>query len=314
MLALCFLAITLATAVRPTAEALARRRIPLTLAVLLHLAAALAIVAALAALVVPIAIHQLDHAVGLQATPGAIEKSAGRAHGIEAPALRALANALRRFRANDDIFGPGLRATRRGLATLAGIAFTFGFSVFWLSERRRLLSLLIQLTPVRSRRAFLEAWEECESKLGSYLRRVLVMLVVVSGVLSLAYSLLGVPYSIILGPFSGIVELVPVIGPFLAGGAAVLAALTVSGKLAAATLGVFLAFRLFQDYVINPRLIGGGVGVPPLVVLTTAAAVGILLGPVAVVIATPLAAVGVVAFDVAVHRDARRDGSHAPSG
>jgi predicted PurR-regulated permease PerM len=274
---------------------------------------ALAIVAALAALVVPIAIHQLDQTVGVQPRPAALDKAAARAHGIEAPALRVTANALRRFRANSDIFGAGQRATRRGLAILAAIGFTFGFAVFWLSERRRLLSLLIRLAPVRSRRTLLNAWEECESKLGSYLRRVLVMLVVVSGVLSLAYSLLGVPYAIILGPFSGTVELVPVIGPFLAGGAAVLAALTVSGKLAAATLAVFLAFRLFQDYVINPRLIGGGIGVPPLVVLTAAAAVGLLLGPVAVVIATPLAAVAVVVFDVAVHRDAPRDRSHAPS-
>jgi predicted PurR-regulated permease PerM len=42
------------------------------------------------------------------------------------------------------------------------------------------------------------------------------------------------------------------------------------------------------------------VGVPPLVVLSAAAGVGLLLGPVAVVVATPLAAVGVIVFEVAV--------------
>jgi len=115
-----------------------------------------------------------------------------------------------------------------------------------------------------------------------------------------AYWLLGVPYALILGPFSGVVELVPVVGPFVAGAAAVLAALTVSMTLAAEALAVFVVFRLLQDYVINPRFIGGGVGVPPLVVLAAAAAVGLLLGPVAVVVATPLAAVGVTVFEIAV--------------
>jgi predicted PurR-regulated permease PerM len=306
VLALCFAAVTIAAGMRPGVEALVRRRIPMAVAVFAHFAVAAAVLAAVTALVVPTAIDQIDDAVGLPPQPSKVEQAARRADGIEAGALRAVADSLRRVRKDDDLLGSTLWATRRGLLILGGVAFTFAFSVYWLSERRRLLALAARLVPRDRRRTVLETWEEVERRLGGYLRRVLVMLVVVSIVLSGSYWLLGVPYAIVLGPFSGIVELVPVVGPFIAGAAAVLAALTVSLKLAAEALGVFVAFRLCQDYVINPRWIGGGVGVPPLLVLAFAAAVGLLLGPVAVVVATPLAAVAVTIFEVVVRgRDPR---------
>jgi predicted PurR-regulated permease PerM len=302
VLALCFIAITLAAGMRPGVEALVRRRIPRSLAVLAHFAVAAAVAGAVVALVVPVAIDQIDESVGLPPQPAKFEQAARRADGIEAGALRAVADVLRRIRHDDDVLGSAVWATQRGLTILGGVVFTFAFSVYWLAERRRLLALAARLAPRGKRRTFLTTWEEIERRLGGYVRRVLVMLVVVSIVLSGSYWLLGVPYALVLGPFSGVVELVPVVGPFIAGAAAVLAALTVSLKLAAAALGVFIGFRLLQDYVINPRLIGGGVGVPPLLVLAFAAAVGLLLGPVAVVVATPLAAVVVIVFEVAVLR------------
>jgi hypothetical protein len=45
----------------------------------------------------------------------------------------------------------------------------------------------------------------------------------------------GVPYALLLGPFSGVIEIVPIVGPLLAGGAAIGLALTVSWQLALET-------------------------------------------------------------------------------
>jgi predicted PurR-regulated permease PerM len=300
VLALCFIGITLASGMRPGVEALVRRRVPMALAVIGHFAVAFATVSVLVAFAAPVAIDQIDAAVGFPPQPGRVERAAQRADGIEAGALRAVADALRSVREDEDVLGSGLWATRRGLAIISGVGFTFAFAVYWLYEGRHFLAFVMGLVPHSRRQTLADAWDEIERRLGAYLRRVLVMLVVVSVVLSGLYWLLGVPYAFVLGPFSGVVELVPVVGPFVAGLAAVLAGLTVSMKLAAEALAVFVVFRLLQDYVINPRLIGGGVGVPPLVVLSAAAGVGLLLGPVAVVVATPLAAVGVIVFEVAV--------------
>jgi predicted PurR-regulated permease PerM len=307
VLALLFLGMTIAAGMRPTVEALVRHRIPLPLAILAHFAVALALVAAAVVLVVPAAIDQIEASIGgIPPEPGNLARAARRANGVEAAALRTVIDELHKVPTGGHLVRVGLDATRRGLAILGGTVFTFAVSAYWVTERRRALDLILTAVPTAKRSSVRATWDACETRLGAYCRRVLLMLIVVSVVLSGSYWLLGVPYSLLLGPFSGAVELVPVIGPIVAGGAAILAALTVSVRLALETAAVFAGFRLLQDYVINPRLIGGRVGVPPLVVIAVAAAAGLLLGPAAVVVATPLAAVGVTVFEVVVRgRDPR---------
>ena len=152
------------------------------------------------------------------------------------------------------------------------------------------------------RRVVLDTWLEVEQRLGAYLRGVSIMVLLVSTVLSVSYFLLGVPYPLLLGPFSGVIEIVAIVGPLLAAVAAIGVALTVSVRLALETALVFIGFRLIQDYLINPRVIGGAVGLPPLLVLLSASTVGVVLGPAAVALATPLAAIGFTVAEVALGR------------
>jgi predicted PurR-regulated permease PerM len=60
------------------------------------------------------------------------------------------------------------------------------------------------------------------------------------------------------------------------------------------------AFRILQDYVINPRLFGRAVHLPPLVVLIAVSALTLLLEPVWVPLAIPLAGVISTLLDVFV--------------
>jgi hypothetical protein len=60
-----------------------------------------------------------------------------------------------------------------------------------------------------------------------------------------------------------------VIGPLAAGLVAIGAGLTVSWQLAAFAAAIVYGFRLIQDYVIGPRILGHAVGLSPLVVLVT---------------------------------------------
>jgi predicted PurR-regulated permease PerM len=303
LLALLLLAFTIAAAMRPTVEALRRRRVPLSLAILLHYVVLLVLVALVVAAVLPAARRQIDTALGgLPPRPAEIDRAARHATGHEADLLRALARALRRLGTGERLLHPAIAATRTLIEIAGAVAFTLASAAYWIVERERALRLLTQLLPPAKRQTLLGTWLAVEERLGRYLRQVVLMLVVVSLVLSACYSLLGVPYSLLLGPFSGFVEIVPVVGPLIAGCAAILLGLTVSLKLALEAGAVFGAFRLLQDYVINPRLIGGRVGVPPLVVLLAASAVGLLLGPAAVVVATPVAAIVVTLFSVVVQR------------
>lgn len=301
LLVLVLLAFTLSAGMRNTVDALTRRGVPLAVAILLHYAVFLLVIGIAIAVALPTALHQIDTALGgLPPDPDKLGRAARHADGREADLLRALARAIRRAPTRADLLHPALDATRALLAVLAAVAFTFATAAYWMTERDRALHFLGNLVPASKRPAVLATWAEVEARLGGYVRRVFLTMVVVSVVLSAGYWLIGVPYSLLLGLFSGVVEIIPVVGPFIAGAAAILLALTVSWQLALAAGGLFLGFRLAQDYLINPRLSGGGVGVPPMIILLAAAAVGLLFGPAAAVVATPLAAITVTLFEVVV--------------
>jgi predicted PurR-regulated permease PerM len=118
--------------------------------------------------------------------------------------------------------------------------------------------------------------------------------------LSLTFWIIGVPFWLLLGIFGGIVEIVPVIGPLLAGLFAVGAGLTVSWHVALAAGIAVIAIRQFEDYVVIPRVMGHVTGISPLLVLVSVSAIGLLFGGFYVLLATPLTAVLVTLLDVIV--------------
>jgi predicted PurR-regulated permease PerM len=100
----------------------------------------------------------------------------------------------------------------------------------------------------------------------------------------------GVPYALLLGIFVGLLDLVPIIGSTVAGVVVALVALTVSLPVCVATIAFFVAFRLGEDYLLVPKIIGRVVNVPGLVTVVAVLVGGALLGIVGALVAIPIAA------------------------
>ena len=67
-------------------------------------------------------------------------------------------------------------------------------------------------------------------------------------------------------------------------------ALTVSLPVAIATLAFYIGYRLFEDYVLTPRIMGGAVQVPAVVSVVAVLVGGALLGIIGALVAIPVAA------------------------
>jgi predicted PurR-regulated permease PerM len=145
-----------------------------------------------------------------------------------------------------------------------------------------------------------DTWELIDAKLGAFVRGQLLLIAFVATLLSLAFWLIGVPFWLLLGIFAGIVEVVPVIGPLLAGVVAVGVGLTASWHVALAAGIAVLVVRQFEDYIVIPRVMGHVTGVSPLLVLVSVSTIGLLFGGFYVLLATPLTAVLVTLLDVIV--------------
>jgi predicted PurR-regulated permease PerM len=100
--------------------------------------------------------------------------------------------------------------------------------------------------------------------------------------------------------FAGIVEIIPIVGPLTAGAVAIAVGLTDSWQVALLAGIAVLAVRLFEDYIVVPRVLGHAVGLSPLVVLVAVTAIGLLLGGVYVLLAVPIAAILATLVDVIV--------------
>lgn len=150
------------------------------------------------------------------------------------------------------------------------------------------------------RKTVKDTWDLVELKLGAYVRASLVLIGFVATVLSFAFWAIGLPYWLLLGILCGVVEIIPVVGPLLAGIAAVGVALTVSFEAAVLTAIAVYGLRLLQDYLVQPKVMGDVVGIAPLAVLVVVTAVGLVFGPAFVPLAVPFTAVAATLADVLI--------------
>jgi predicted PurR-regulated permease PerM len=91
-----------------------------------------------------------------------------------------------------------------------------------------------------------------------------------------------------------------VIGPLAALVLTVLVGLTASWHVALFAGIALLAIRLLEDYLVTPHVLGGAVGLPPLLTLVAVSFTGILLGGFYVLLAIPIASLLATIVDVAL--------------
>lgn len=104
-------------------------------------------------------------------------------------------------------------------------------------------------------------------------------------------ELLGVPAAAGLGLLAGLLDVIPMIGPIIAGLPAVLLAFTVSPITALWTLLLYLIIQQLQGNFLQPMIQKQAVNVPPAVLLFAVIAAGLLFGTMGVLLAAPLTVV-----------------------
>ncbi|HXG32039.1 MAG TPA: AI-2E family transporter [Bryobacteraceae bacterium] len=101
--------------------------------------------------------------------------------------------------------------------------------------------------------------------LGQFMRALVLLAAATFVFYGLFFWIIGLPYAALLAGLAAALEFVPVLGPLTAAIAILLVAL-LSGQLKMALwiLVFLLAYRLFQDYVLQPYLMSAGVALHPL--------------------------------------------------
>jgi len=300
VISLFFLGIIIAAAMRPGVDWLNKRaRLPKGFGVLIHYTLVLGLVALLLWLVVPSATSQIQQAVGqVPTSAGDLHQQAAHSHGIKREILLGLQKRLEKLPSGTSLVHPAVTVTKTAFEVLVGIFFMFAVGAYWIFERDKAIGLVQSLVPRDHRRVTRDTWILIDQKLGAFVRGELILIALVAVVLSLSFWAIGLPYWLLIGTFAGILEIVPVLGPLVAGGLAIGVGLTVSWHVALFAGLIVLGLRQIEDYAVVPKVLGHAVGLSPLVVLVSVTGIGILLGAFYVLLAIPIAAVLSTLVDV----------------
>src|SRR5207302_10145299 len=127
---------------------------------------------------------------------------------------------------------------------------------YWIFERDRAIDLVASMLPRPKRKRMRDTWDLIDAKLGAFVRGQALLVLLVGTVLSAAFAIIGLPYWLLVGSFAGLVEIVPVIGPLVAGALAIGVGLTVSWHLALGAGLIVLAVPLLAGYLLLPKVPG----------------------------------------------------------
>jgi predicted PurR-regulated permease PerM len=138
---------------------------------------------------------------------------------------------------------------------------------FFLKDGRVIREHVLDLVDDGPRRVLLDdLMADVHLLLAHYMRALVLLSLAAFTAFSIAFSIMGVPYSVLLAAIGGLLEFIPMLGPLTAG----ILIVVVSAVSGAHVLGVIiflLAYRVFQDYILSPHLMGQGVELHPLLVL-----------------------------------------------
>ena len=190
----------------------------------------------------------------------------------------------------------GRFASRVAELLLAAVSQVFNLvlapvlAYYILKDRERLAGGMLQALPSAWQPVALRVALEVDRSLARVIRGQLLVSACVGAVVAVGLSLLGVPYALLLGLLTAVLDIIPYFGPVAAGIPIVGVALMQGPWKAVWALVVLVAANQLEGAVLAPRVMSRSTGLHPLTVIAAVLAGAELAGIPGMVAAVPLAA------------------------
>jgi predicted PurR-regulated permease PerM len=152
----------------------------------------------------------------------------------------------------------------------------------------RLLAPLLRTVPRDRRLAFRRLFELLGVRLRGWVKGTLMAMVAVGVLMTLALTIIGVPYALVLGLIAGIIEFVPLAGPWIGGAIAVVIAFLDDPSKALWTVLAVLVVQQIESNIITPFAMARAAEVHPFVTLFALILFGSLFGFLGILLSIPL--------------------------
>jgi len=181
---------------------------------------------------------------------------------------------------------------------LASAMFIFLGIFFFLLYRSHLVKFLIWCFPPKDQTKVKEVIVEIQSIIKRYILGLMIQVVAVSGLMFIAYSIIGIKYALLFAVLCGVLNLIPYVGVFVATILAAIVTLATGEPIQALWVIVaVLVVNSIDGNIITPKIIGSKVALNSFVVLFGIVIAESIWGIAGMFLAIPVLAIFKIIFD-----------------
>lgn len=281
------ISIIISSAIDPVADFLSKHRIPRFLSVSLVYILFFGLVALIGFLIVPPLTAQFEAIKGADVYQTFVSRIGVYSTSLSHSAIgQAINNSFRDLFNN---FGGTLFATTRGVLTgLVSVITILVISFYLTVEENGMKNFVKHLAPYKHQAYVMKLVTKIQRKMGAWLLGQMILSAVIFGLVFIGLTVLKVQFALVLALVAGLMEIVPIIGPFIAGTFAVFFAFLQSPTLAVFVVILWVITQQLENHIIVPVIMSRSVGINPVMVILAVLTGATLGGFVGALIAIPV--------------------------
>jgi len=167
-------------------------------------------------------------------------------------------------------------------------------AVYLLKDWKKMGVAFLDLFPAKTRARRELMLENIDRVLYGYIRGQLTMAIIVGSLGALTFWILGVPYYGLLGVVIAVSDLIPIVGMLFSViivEIVIFLTMQLSPGVIFSGVAVIGCLHLLESYILGPKIVGEGIGLPPVIMILSLILFGYFLGFIGLLIAVPATAV-----------------------
>lgn len=189
-----------------------------------------------------------------------------------------------------EVSGGTVIAGTFGILEIVAISLLVLMGAFFVvaQPNKMLLTPLMRAVPSHQRHSYYRMFSLMGSRLSGWLIGTLVSMLVVGILSTIAFTLLGVPYALLLGILNGLLNIIPLIGAWIGGLIAVIVTLFANPGIVVWVIIIVIAIQELEGNLIRPMAMSGTARIHPFLTLLSLLLFSSMFGFLGAVLSIPI--------------------------